>query len=84
MPYYDFVCDGCGQSFELHLPIERRDEASCPACGDARVRRTMPRVYSIVRTGAREPAPACPAGDDCCGGGDGNGGCACGCAGPDW
>ena len=26
MPYYDYVCEKCGEDFEESLPIARRDE----------------------------------------------------------
>lgn len=77
MPYYDFRCAGCGAAFELHLPIERRDDASCPTCGSARVRRAMPAVHAIVRGGARDAA----AGQAGCRGEGGTGACSCGSCG---
>lgn len=80
MPYYDFQCAGCGGEFELHLAVERRDDAACPTCGSREVRRAMPQVYAIVRSAgagvaAREDGPCCGEGGGC---GCGGGGCGCG------
>jgi putative FmdB family regulatory protein len=71
MPYYDFRCSDCAAAFELQLPVERRDDARCPSCGSAAVRRLMPAVRAIVRED--RALPSCDAGDACCGGG-----CGCG------
>jgi putative FmdB family regulatory protein len=75
MPYYAYRCTSCGGDFELHLPVERRDEASCPRCGSDRVQRAVAPVYAIVRgsaPSAREEAP-CRDGEEC------GGECACRC-----
>ena len=71
MPWYDYRCESCARDFEARMPMERRDDAACPACGSTKVRRAMPVVLTIVKPAARSADAA-----GCCGGADGEG-CAC-------
>ena len=32
MPYYDYICEKCGEDFEESLPIARRDEPTKKPC----------------------------------------------------
>ena len=75
MPYYDFHCKDCAQTFEARLPVERRDDAQCPSCGGRNVKRSMPMVYAMVKGGPQPESTG-----ECCGGGGGGccgGACAC-------
>lgn len=71
MPWYDYRCEACAKPFEAQLPVARRDEAVCPACGSPRVRREMPLTVTYVKS-ARAAVPA-----GCCGGAGEDGACAC-------
>lgn len=33
MARYDYTCEHCGETLELTVPIEVRDQQACPACG---------------------------------------------------
>lgn len=47
MPYYDYRCEDCGEAFEQHLPVDRRDDAVCPRCASRRVRRLVSKVTTM-------------------------------------
>lgn len=83
VPRYDYLCRDCGASFELTLPMQRRDEASCPRCASPRVRRLVSRINILVRGDRADAAggaasaadgPCCAPGGSCCGAE----GCRCG------
>jgi putative FmdB family regulatory protein len=48
MPVYEYVCRDCQQPFEITRPIADAPatNATCPACGSARVDRTYSQVYA--------------------------------------
>ena len=34
MPYYDYLCERCGEQFEYNVPYQDRDQSrECPECG---------------------------------------------------
>jgi putative FmdB family regulatory protein len=73
VPWYDYRCEECSGTFEARMPVERRDEAACPACGSRRVKRALPLRVTVL-AGAGSAAED----DGCCGGECGPGeGCAC-------
>lgn len=72
MPYYDFRCLACRDTFELHLPIHRRDDAACPRCGSRRVERLPSPFFTIVASSPSARGDTKP----CCGGTEA---CACSC-----
>jgi len=42
MPLYEFVCDECGQAFELLVGFSQADKAQrCPDCGGEKTHRKM-------------------------------------------
>lgn len=42
MPIYEYVCVNCGQKFEMRRGFGQADDpATCPECGDQRVRRLL-------------------------------------------
>jgi putative FmdB family regulatory protein len=42
MPLYEFVCDECGQAFELLVGFSQTSEPqTCPGCGGAQTHRKM-------------------------------------------
>ncbi len=75
MPLYDYRCEDCAKPFEARMPVERRNEAACPACGGRRVVRLMPLSVTVLTGGGPSAGPADDG--DCCGGGCGESGCAC-------
>lgn len=61
MPRYDFRCRDCGNDFEVELPISRRSEATCDACGSAHLQQRFLQVQTFVKGGGgigRALAPA--------------------------
>jgi len=63
MPLYEFVCDECGQGFELLVGFSQADKAhKCPSCGGEQTHR---KVSSFAMGGSSSggsasfsPAPA--------------------------
>ncbi|MBI2823993.1 MAG: zinc ribbon domain-containing protein [Planctomycetia bacterium] len=41
MPTYDYVCDGCGHSFELFQGITEAVKRKCPKCRKSKLRRLI-------------------------------------------
>jgi putative FmdB family regulatory protein len=42
MPFYEYRCEECGESFEVLRPVTRRDDpAVCPNCGGHDVERRL-------------------------------------------
>ena len=42
MPLYEFVCDECGQDFELLVGFSKADDAhKCPGCGGQQTHRKV-------------------------------------------
>jgi putative FmdB family regulatory protein len=59
MPYYQYSCRTCGQSFEKKLPMSQANETqACPCCQS---RETRKKLSSFALTGASRaisnPAP---------------------------
>ena len=64
MPLYEFVCDECGQPFELLVGFSQADEAhKCPGCGGRQTHRKMSSFAmggsSSNGSAALSSAPAC-------------------------
>ena len=67
MPWYDYACEACAETFEAERTVAKRDDVQCPRCATSRVRRTLPRIHAIVRSGAAEAACPCGETDSGCG-----------------
>jgi putative FmdB family regulatory protein len=79
MPIYEYRCDGCDASFETLVRAGHPDDARCPSCDGARLRRVMSVFAARGGTGdgAAEASRAIASNRSavsggCCGG-------ACGC-----
>lgn len=62
MPAYDYVCQDCGERFEVRMSIAAYSEGAkttCEACGSSRVVRAFTAVN--VLTGGRGGGSAAPA-----------------------
>lgn len=44
MPLYEYVCLGCGESFEKRVPVAEADQAACPHCGNQHTNRRLSRI----------------------------------------
>ena len=45
---YDFICNGCGEMFEVERRIDKRDNAAtCPICGSDDTHRVIVSVPAI-------------------------------------
>lgn len=73
MPIFEFVCGGCGRSFEEIMTFAQLEagEATCSDCGSKRVERRMSTF--AASSGAAAAGPACGSGGGGCGGGGGFG-----------
>ncbi len=60
MPIYEYVCDNCGQEFEVL--VRGQEKPACPSCGQSRLTKNL----SVPAAHSTSPAePACPARDSC-------------------
>ena len=80
MPIYDYKCFDCGASFEKLTSFSSADTGRfCSSCNSVNVKRQVPVIAAVARSGASSPEPAGGAmpdfsanGGSCCGG-------SCGC-----
>ncbi len=62
MPLYEFVCDECGQPFELLVGFSQADEAqTCPTCGGEQTHRKMSSFAMGASSSGSPVMPAAPA-----------------------
>lgn len=57
MPWYDYRCDGCDETFEVRRSMSESTEGEppeCPCCGSMETRRLFGTVYA--GTGGCEPS----------------------------
>lgn len=73
MPTYDYLCEECGETFELKATVAEYSaglEAHCPSCGSERAIRTFSGIgiSGAARDGGTS-GPICGpgAGPGCCG-----------------
>jgi len=60
MPFYDFTCTRCGQSFSLRRKLEEMDDvAPCPRCGSEETKRQISLFYA-TNTGSSTAAASSP------------------------
>jgi putative FmdB family regulatory protein len=52
MPTYDYVCDGCGHTFELFQSMTDSVKKTCPKCGKKKLRRLIGAGGAIVFKGS--------------------------------
>lgn len=73
MPTYDYVCQDCGQTFEVRSSITEYSKGlkpKCPRCKSKRAIRAFTRVQMFTsRGGGSNPFGGCgpSAGPGCCG-----------------
>jgi putative FmdB family regulatory protein len=58
MPLYEYRCEDCGHEFEDWKSISRRDEAECPTCKSAKVKRLV-RAIGLIGGSRSSAAPVC-------------------------
>ncbi len=71
MPLYEYVCPGCGESFEKRVPIAEADQTSCPHCGSQHTKRRLPRIAVQLQSAGNNPVSdfgSTCSGGSCCGG----------------
>ena len=60
MPFYEFVCSGCGKEFTLRRKFDEMDDpAPCPECGGGETRRQISLFYA-TNTGGSTAAASSP------------------------
>jgi len=52
MPTYDYVCDGCGHSFELFQSMTDSAKKTCPECKKRKLRRLIGTGGAIMFKGS--------------------------------
>ncbi len=52
MPTYDYVCDGCGHTFELFQSMTDSVKKTCPKCKKPKLRRLIGAGGAIVFKGS--------------------------------
>ena len=69
MPFYTFVCNSCGQKFEVRCTIAEKDSGSivCPGCGANELDRIFEGFSISVRNGGcgAKDAGSCPRASQC-------------------
>jgi putative FmdB family regulatory protein len=71
MPYYDFRCNDCGETFEVHVAIKEKEaglDLVCPKCGCHEARQML--TAALMLHGSKEFSPSTcgpNAGPGCCG-----------------
>ena len=58
MPLYEYECSDCGKRFDRLVAASAADDATCPRCGAAKVRRLISVIAGMAGR-ASEPAPQC-------------------------
>lgn len=53
MPFFEFRCDACSQTFEKLLKNSDQTPGDCPKCGQSK----LTRVFSVVSVGKATSAP---------------------------
>ena len=49
MPVYEYVCNDCNKTFELHLTLQQHDtEIKCPKCGSRNVEQEATAFYAVT------------------------------------
>lgn len=76
MPLYEYVCPGCGESFEKRVPVAEADQTACPNCGSQHTNRRLSRIALQIQHVSSIPVldsgSTCSSGS-CCGGTCGTG-----------
>ncbi len=52
MPTYDYVCDGCGHTFEAFESIKADSQTKCPTCGEDKLRRRIGPGAAVIFKGS--------------------------------
>lgn len=52
MPTYDYVCDGCGHTFEAFESIKADPQTKCPTCGEEKLRRRIGPGAAVIFKGS--------------------------------
>ncbi len=61
MPFYEYRCEGCGESFEVLRPVAQRDEpGECPRCGAVEIERKLT-LFATTNSGGED----CPSRASC-------------------
>ena len=59
MPIFDFICNNCGQSFDVMIKNKEKDSVLCPECQSKDVKQQLSIFYSSAeKTPARQAMPA--------------------------
>ena len=58
MPLYEYMCESCGEHFELVVSLSQKDEdALCPKCNKKATRQFSP--FAVGKEAAKPMAPSC-------------------------
>lgn len=58
MPTYEFICEDCGQRFEVFATFRQKEQGLrplCPECGSQRVKQAISSPTFIARSGSVMP-----------------------------
>lgn len=80
MPFYDYLCDGCGHRFEQNHGMSEPPVKVCPSCGAERVRKLFT-TGGLIGASSGKSSAADFSPPPSCGMGGGGGGCAGGMCG---
>ena len=71
MPFYDYRCKDCGETFEVRATFQEKEaglKSACPKCGSLEVRQLL--TTALMLHGGKEIS-----GSGCCGPNSGSGCC---------
>lgn len=58
MPLYEFVCESCGNAFEVLVRTTNGESPECPACKSPEVSRKLS-VFGVASSGQATSQPPC-------------------------
>jgi putative FmdB family regulatory protein len=62
MPIYEYVCNKCSEKFSLLRGINAKDDAQCPKCGSADVKKVLSSFCCSSGSGAGVSSGSMPSG----------------------
>jgi len=62
MPIFDFLCNNCGQVFDIMIKNDEKEKVRCPQCQSIEVKQQLSAFYSAGKSAAKStpmPMPSC-------------------------
>ena len=59
MPIFDYLCNSCGQKFDVMIKNNEKDSVQCPQCQSKEVKQQLSIFSSANKSAAKAPMPSC-------------------------